>query len=347
MNILIRCDASMAMGTGHLVRCMTLADALRDRGATVQFACHRLPEVCQQQLQAAGFAVTTLPGDAGDELADAAALIDSLGDVAPFDWLIVDHYGLGVAWEQAIQPHAKQIMAIDDLGRQHAVSLLLDQNLHAADFAGYQQSPPLKACTYLLGPHYALLRGAFADARKLRTRLSGPLKRVLVFYGGIDRDNETLNALKALAMPMFSGIEVDIVLGGSNPHIQDLQARFAGRAGWLFHIQTAHMATLMAEADLLIGGGGSVQWERLCVGLPAIVTSVADNQTAVCEALGDAGLAHYLGTADTVSTADLANALRHWQLLDATTWQQVSQKLLDTDTGGCHRVVDALYALTP
>jgi spore coat polysaccharide biosynthesis predicted glycosyltransferase SpsG len=100
----------------------------------------------------------------------------------------------------------------------------------------------------------------------------------------------------------------------------------------------------MTAADLYLGAGGTVQLERLCLGLPGVVTAVADNQLESAQWLGQAGFANYLGPASQVSPVDIVRAVSAWQMADSAHWLGVSQKLLEIEAGGCHRVVDAMMA---
>jgi UDP-2,4-diacetamido-2,4,6-trideoxy-beta-L-altropyranose hydrolase len=184
MNITIRTDASTRIGLGHLVRCRTLATALRDQGATVRFICRAHPGHQIAALRADGLDVTALPAPPDQEAADgdyaawlgvpqaqdAAETIAALAADRP-DWLIVDHYGLDVDWEQALRPHVGRILVIDDLAnRRHDGDLLLDQNYAPAGTTRYQGLLPPGART-LLGPAYALLRPEYAQHRQtLRPR---------------------------------------------------------------------------------------------------------------------------------------------------------------------------------
>lgn len=341
MRVLIRTDAGHDIGSGHLMRCLTLADELARRGHVVALASCPLPASLAAVATERGHALHVLPAGLHGERADAEATLARCGH--GYDWLVVDHYQLGAVWESAARPSARRLMAIDDLARPHVADLLLDQNVLPNGPARYQGRVPAD-CALLLGPRYALLRPDFIAARADLPSHKGPLRRALVFYGGIDAGNETAKALAALSQPAFTGLAVDIVLGGDNPHRANLQARYAGHAGWQFHVQTKAMAELMARADLYIGAGGTVQLERLCLGLPGIVTAVADNQVESCAWLGQAGLVDYLGESARVDEAGLAAAITAWQGASAAQWLAMSRKLLDVEAGGCHRVVDAMEA---
>jgi UDP-2,4-diacetamido-2,4,6-trideoxy-beta-L-altropyranose hydrolase len=339
MKVLIRTDASPQIGSGHLVRCLTLADALAARGAHVELACKALPPALAMEAQTHSAQLRYLP-DSLDDAADAAALIAAVGN-ATFDWLVIDHYRLGLTFEHQAGQVARRRMVIDDLARPHDADILLDQNLLPNAAARYAGKVPAH-CQMLLGPQYALLRQPFMAARRTLPPSRGPLRRVLVFYGGVDAGNETAKALAALADEQFADLAVDIVLGGANPHIAALQAAHGVRAQWQFHVQTQDMAGLMARADLFLGAGGTVQLERFCLGLPGIVTAVADNQVEAAQWAQKCGLADYLGSAKDVDPAKVSVALRRWKYTSHEAWNLICKKISSLEVGGSDAVAQLL-----
>ena len=198
-------------------------------------------------------------------------------------------------------------MAIDDLAdRHHDCDLLLDQNLQEP--GRYAGLVPVN-CQVLLGPRYALLRPQFAaERRRLRPR-EGKAARLLVFFGGADAGAETLKALEAIRLIDRPGLTVDIVIGQTNPHRATIEAACHALPGFTFHCQVGNMASLMADADLFIGAGGTSSWERCCIGLPALVIATADNQIAQSLTLANAGAHRYAGRASSVTTEHLVNEI--------------------------------------
>lgn len=322
MNVAVRVDASSSMGTGHLVRCRTLARALREGGASVQFACRRHPGNAIAQLRADGFTVSALPPPTGEESAEHGAVSDDyacwLGvpqqqDAAEFiaalqrrpDWIVVDQYGLNIEWERRLRPHGDRILVIDDLAnRIHDCDVLLDQN--------YVRNPEVRYhglvsehTRRLLGPRYALLRPEYAEYRRTLAPRDGQVRRVLLFFGGTDPYNLTGRTLEALTNEGLRHLEVDAVVGANNPHRELLLGQAMERGGTRIHDALPHLADLMAAADVAVGAGGATTWERCCLGLPSLVVSIADNQRPACEALAEAGLISYVGHWDAVSVDDL------------------------------------------
>nr|VFJ52775.1 MAG: UDP-2,4-diacetamido-2,4,6-trideoxy-beta-L-altropyranose hydrolase [Candidatus Kentron sp. FM]VFJ57296.1 MAG: UDP-2,4-diacetamido-2,4,6-trideoxy-beta-L-altropyranose hydrolase [Candidatus Kentron sp. FM]VFK08928.1 MAG: UDP-2,4-diacetamido-2,4,6-trideoxy-beta-L-altropyranose hydrolase [Candidatus Kentron sp. FM] len=326
MKVVFRVDASNRIGTGHVIRCLTLAEALRDRGARPHFICRAHPGHLLERLQRQAMPVTVLPpapdtepGHPADYAAwlgvtqgqDAQETIAALGDERP-DWLIVDHYGLDAQWEQRLRSHVGRLMVIDDLAnRLHDCDLLLDQNVidePASDGTCYRNLTPT-GCRLLLGPRHALLRPEYADWRGTSKRRDGRVRRVLVFLGGSDPGNVTGLALGTLSAPEFRHLAVDVVVGANNPHRSAIENQATRRARTTLHGPRPHLADLMAQADLAIGAGGTTTWERLCLGLPSLVISIADNQEPACLVLARAGLIRYLGDAATVGEERMRAAL--------------------------------------
>lgn len=273
------------------MRCMTLADALKQREVRIRFVSRHLPEHFQAMLAVKGHEFTQLNSMSRDEevnslphsrwlgtsqQVDAQETIRALSDQA-WDWLIVDHYALDSYWESVLRQAAKKILVIDDIAdRKHDCDLLLDQNLYGDMTTRYSSLVPAQ-CQLLLGPHYALLRDEFQMLRENLRHHVGEVQRVFVFFGGMDADNYTESALVALANSSFIDLQVDVVIGSQHPCREQIEAQCI-QHGFYCHVQTHRMAQLMAEADLAIGAGGSVTWERCCLGLPTLAICVADNQ---------------------------------------------------------------------
>lgn len=291
MKVAFRVDASSQIGTGHLMRCLTLADALKQRGVHTRLVSRHMPEHFRAMLATKGHEFTLLESSPDNaisdrlahshwlgtsQLADARDTIRALSD-SIWDWLVVDHYALDERWEMALHSATRNILVIDDLAdRVHDCEVLLDQNLHADMDSRYDRKVP-KHCRLLLGPRYALLRDEFRKLHEQTMPRSGLVKRILVFFGGIDADNYTRRAIEALVNIKATQLQVDVVIGAQHPCREQLETECAQR-GFTCHVQTSRMAELMAEADLSIGAGGTATWERCCLGLPALTIPVAENQ---------------------------------------------------------------------
>ena len=303
MKIAFRVDASSQIGTGHFMRCLTLADALKQHGSQIRFLSRHLPGYLRDLLAEKEHQFRPLScssnGTLTDDLAqshwlgvsqsaDAQDAIQALSDQA-WDWLVVDHYALDVRWESALRRMANSIMVIDDIAdRQHDSDILLDQNFYADMETRYVGKVPAH-CRLLLSPRYALLREEFRHMREQIRPRTGLVKRILVFFGGVDADNYTARVIEALGNIGQYELYVDVVVGAQHPQRDQIESACAEH-GFVCHVQTNRMAELMASADLAIGAGGSASWERCCLGLPALAFSTANNQRPLVDEAALRGL---------------------------------------------------------
>lgn len=344
MRFLFRADASTAIGSGHVARCASLAQAMAASGHEVHFACRALAGDLNRWLEGEGFRVHKIPGDADaamSEPMDAEATKKSV-PAQRYDWLIVDHYELGAAFERATADVADRVFVIDDLGRHHDCHMLLDQNYANPTHALYpRRTPP--GCEVLLGPHFALLRPEFAAlrAKSLQRRRDG-ISRLLVFMGGSDPSNETCRALHGVGRSDIANLAVDVVIGSGNPHRQAVANACAAMDRATLHVQTNQMAQLMSEADCAIGAAGTTTWERCALGLPALVTVLAENQKAIAEAVDAAGAHRLLGRQRDLTADHYAQALCALGAADLARMSRTAAAICDG--GGAERVAARLTA---
>jgi UDP-2,4-diacetamido-2,4,6-trideoxy-beta-L-altropyranose hydrolase len=305
--IVFRADASLDIGTGHVMRCLTLAAALRERGATCEFVCRAHSGNLIDLVRGQGYKAHALPFICADDdgtptLAHAHWLGASWESDAEqtraalngrhADWLVVDHYALDQGWERALRGDCNRLMAIDDIAdRIHDCDVVLDQNLGRTpiDYAALVPA----GCTILAGPRYALLRPEFSALRpySLQRREMPGMRHLLITMGGVDRDNATgkvLEALRGCALP--GDCRITVVMGPHAPWLGQVREQVATMP-WttevLVNVRT--MERLMAESDLAIGAAGSTSWERCALGLPTILMVLADNQRDIARALRDEG----------------------------------------------------------
>lgn len=274
MKVLIRTDASLNIGSGHVMRCLCLADVLHASGASVSFASINLPDQLAMLIEKHGHELIRLPVNSVESEMEDATLTTVHGRNC--DLVVVDHYALGVAWESMLRAHAR-VLAIDDLAREHNCDWLLDQNFHPFAEQRYTEKVP-DDCIMLLGPRFALLRQEFLDARQRIAPRNGAARRLLVFLGGMDADNVTSDVLQAIDLADCPELAVDVIIGASQPARQHIESWCARRGNGNCYIQAENMAALFAAADLAIGAGGTATWERCSVGLPTLALCLAENQ---------------------------------------------------------------------
>lgn len=311
------------MGTGHVMRCLTLADRLRSTTDSIHFLSRTHTGNLCDLIEERGFAVTRLPATRPADLTRAAAqsaclaawrqedtdqcraAIQRLGTRPSL--LVVDHYQLDERWERALRPCVDRILVIDDLAdRPHECDVLLDQNLHESPDTCYAGlvSP---ATRVFVGPRYALLRPEF-DTTPPRVRESG-VNAILVFFGGTDESNEALKLVHALRAIGREIPQAKFVMGYGNPHGEQVRQAAEGLNGITIIETTPRMADLMREADLAVGTCGGAAWERCAVGLPALTVISADNQREDARLLHKLGAVCNLGEARNIAVTTWADAI--------------------------------------
>ena len=345
------------MGTGHMMRCVTLAESLRERGIGSLFVCRDHPGSMAELLRRGSFDFALLPrSDAAHASAAEADYGNWLGATQQQDaeqtiralqgtrleWLIVDHYALDADWELRLRAHANKLLVIDDLAnRRHDCDLLVDPNFSPSTQDRYSGLIPA-GCRTLYGPYFCVLRPEYRQRRINMGPRRGKVLRILIFFGGTDALNLTGMAIDALCDPQFREFEVDAVVGVNNPHRQLLEKLAACRRRTRLHGPEPHLADLMSAADLSIGAGGTTTWERMCVGLPSIVVSISENQRPACRSLAQAGLIAYAGHHDAVHVSDLISALRRLLCRPEMLAQMSSGGQRTVDGWGAERIVESM-----
>ena len=319
----IRVDSSQQIGSGHVMRCLMLAETLRDSGVDIEFVTRDHPGNLNEHIIGKGFKTHLLPNQEMSEsqqnlsgyeqwlcvpqALDAAQTIEVVEGKDPY-WMIIDHYALDCEWEEKLRPHTRRIMVIDDLAnRKHDCDLLLDQN-YIHDQHRYDELL-LPEALRLLGPKYALLRKDFATNNTSSIQNQHGINRVLIFFGGYDPDNLTSTAIKALKHPDLQHLWVDVIVGSANPHIVEVREQVDDHPNAQLHIQIENIAELMAKADIALGAGGSTTWERMAIGLPSIVVTIEENQIAYTRDLEQDGYIQWLGNGDQVDEHDISGAI--------------------------------------
>lgn len=314
-NVLFRVDASVEIGSGHLMRCLTLAERLSLDGYEVAFVCLDLTGVMFELLDSKKIRaekISKMPNSSQE--IDALMTIEAAHKLFPdgIDWLVVDHYGLDAKWEKAMRTYTHNLFVIDDLAnRMHECDLLLDQNYYLDLESRYKGLVP-DSCIKLLGPSFVLLRDEFISQKRTIREKDGYIKRILVFFGGSDPSNQTQRVLDALMLLQLNEIEVDVVVGMTNPNKDSIKVHCDQSTALNFYCQVSNMAELISKADLAIGAGGGAMWERCYLGLPTITVVFAKNQERTTEDVSKTGAIKYLGWSDKIEVADYAESIRYF-----------------------------------
>lgn len=299
-HVFIRADASNQIGTGHLVRCATLAQNLKELGYRITFLCLALSQELSNWMKERDLAVL----EVHDDRPPFPLGIEPGKD----DWLIVDHYGWESSLESAHRSVFKRILVIDDLAnRKHDCDLLLDQNYFSDAQSRYQNLVSNK-CRLMLGPGYALLRPEYARLRQVSKPKNGTIKRILVSLGGSDPNNDTALIMQGLAQLKLPNLKVEIIMGMASKNWNEIKHECDNR-GFECHRNVNDMAWRMMHADLFIGAGGATTWERLCLGLPSLVFAIAENQKEYSSALAQSGYQRYLGGREEIDADKISQAV--------------------------------------
>jgi UDP-2,4-diacetamido-2,4,6-trideoxy-beta-L-altropyranose hydrolase len=317
MNVIVRTDASRHIGSGHVMRCLVLAEALQEQGHTVSFASRPQQGDLVEFVRNKGFKVYELvpphfwqtPVNSADYTAwlqvtwqeDAKSLVEQVDNV---DLLIVDHYGLNSDWELLVKNELRcKVFAIDDLVRKHQADLILDQTL-LRDPLQYKEISPNSIV--LVGCDFALIKKNFTASRvkALKSTELPSNVNVLVSMGGVDQPNATLQTLQALSKMAGKKPYVTVLLSEKAPHYQVVKKFSLQHSSWVNHIDfVENMAELMLAHHVAIGAPGGTSWERACLGMPSIIIPLADNQKTISNNLVQ------LGAAIRVSIADISSDL--------------------------------------
>lgn len=290
--LLIRADASAQIGTGHVMRCLALAQAWQDAGGQTCFVLANPAPSLESRLQAEGMVIRHLVGiDAGTaEDAEATAVI---AHEKQADWIIIDGYQFGAEYQQQLKTAGFRLLFIDDYGHaaHYYADIVLNQNIYAhADL--YPNREPYTQL--LLGTQYALLRREFWPWRQWQRPTPDKARNILVTLGGSDPDNMTLTVIQALQLLPDDDWEAVVLVGGQNPHYQTLETAVANYPRIQLRHNVTNMPELMAWADIAISAGGSTSWELCFMGLPTMVIVLAENQMMSANELATIGIMQLL-----------------------------------------------------
>lgn len=311
-NVCFRVDASVNIGIGHFMRCLTLANSISHMGGKCRFVCRFLTDNLYSLLSKNNHEVVVLQSKdtkaitsclfhkdwlGVNVLFDANETLSVASDIV-WDWFVVDHYGIDERWEERISQISHNILVIDDLAdRKHRCDILLDQTLGRRE-EEYQHLVP-ESATILTGAKYAILRPEFSHWRdySLSRRKDSKLQEILISMGGTDLYNATETLLSILNKITFPNeVRITIVLGASSKNIERIKAlSIKSSLVVKLIIDCDNMAELMSESDFIIGSAGTTSWERCCLGVPSCMVVMADNQQLIASHLSDVGASIFLG----------------------------------------------------
>ncbi len=337
--LLIRADASTKIGTGHLMRCLALAQAWKDAGGKVAFITACQNEGLLERLREEGFEVHLLSSshpDPGDWEVTKNVLARH-----PGAWVVLDGYHFDEVYQKRIKDAGNRLLVIDDMAhlKHYYADIVLNQNLHADDLH-YSCEPYTRL---LLGTKYVLLRREFLAWRGWKREVPEMARRVLVTLGGSDPENYTLKVIKALQKVDISGLEATVVIGASNPHAHVLKKAVEQSSIPIRLIQNAkNMPKLMAWADVAISSAGTTVWELAFMGVPTIVGLTAPIEEFLVNGLEKYGLFVNIGWFNRLYADQLVNILNELMRNERKRRDMIvlSQHLVDG--AGCARILEHL-----
>lgn len=326
MRVVFRVDASQHIGSGHVMRCLVLAEALRDNGYSVLFATRAQVADFNGFILSKGFSVINLmqpcywltPTSSADytawlQVSEIEDSQDFIYKVANADLVIVDHYGINVKWHKQVKQHLScTLMVIDDLVREHEADIVLDQTLNR-DALEYTK---FRDCLALTGTDYALLKPGYRFSQKALLHSAPPEQHtILISMGGIDLPNASLSVLVAL-QHLVEKIPTTVLLCKRSPNYEKVKAFVNTNNDWVNHVDFVdNMPEFMAKYSIMVGAPGSTSWERACLGIPSIIVPIAENQQTIALQLESANAVKVVELENIKSDliASLEEILSQWQ----------------------------------
>ncbi|MFN9649042.1 MAG: UDP-2,4-diacetamido-2,4,6-trideoxy-beta-L-altropyranose hydrolase [Pseudanabaena sp.] len=343
-RLIIRADASTQTGSGHVMRCLALAQAWNDQGGETILVLAEQILALESKLIAEGITLVYLETTIGsDEDAQQTA---SIANKYAASWVVVDGYQFGAKYQKELKGFGLKILFLDDNGHaEHYFSdLVLNQNI-SADINIYSSREPYTQL--LLGTEYTLLRRDFLKWREWKRLVIPNAYKILVTLGGSDPENVTLKVIQSLSLIQNNNLDIVVVIGGTNPNYEQLTSFTKNSLLSIsLQINVGNMDELMAWADIAIAAGGSTNWELAFMGLPSIVITIADNQKAIAAELDRQGAIINLGWHQDVTIEQIGLVLRDL-IGDRPKRETMSKKGRElVDGNGAKRVISKINSMS-
>ncbi|MFH1422051.1 MAG: UDP-2,4-diacetamido-2,4,6-trideoxy-beta-L-altropyranose hydrolase [Planctomycetota bacterium] len=339
-SCLFRADANTQIGTGHVMRCLALAQAWQDAGGSVTFAMCDDNPVIEKRLKSENFSVSKIESKYGS--AEDAYETIKIAQNINAEWIVVDGYHFGSAYQKIIKNAGLRLLFVDDNGHSdyYYADIVLNQNIHAQE----EMYEKREAYTrLLLGTKYVLLRREFLKWRKWKREIPEVARKLLVTLGGGDPDNVTLKVIQSLQQVKVEKLESIVVVGGNNPHFDQLHEAVRNSS---IHIQLKrdvnNISELMAWADMAVAAAGTTSWELCFFGLPSLLIILAENQRFIAEYLNEIGAAKTLGRHYKLVVKTLTKSLISLLTKRKRRYKMCKREKKVMDGLGCHRVVECI-----
>lgn len=342
MNILIRCDSSIIIGSGHIIRCLAFALALKEQGHRVEFACILLTGNLIPLIENYGFKVIQIPANTTETLQIPLTNIK-------YDAVVIDHYGIDYRQEMLFRSIAKKVVVIDDFGeRKHDADLIVDPSISSNTKSRKNINADLPIVS---GSNWVLLRPEFEEIHPLVSKRT-QFKNILVFFGGTDPSDQMIEYLELISKPNLElnewfkeqKIHFHLLVSDQHPRIEYFKKQILP-PNISIHRSPSSIANLMNRMDFYLGSSGTITWERMCMGLTGIVISIIDNQEDIAQTLYDLDLHYYAGSVKEIKAKHSLKLLKK-ALTQDSDWSERSDKCLKLIDGkGAKRLVQELEKL--
>ncbi len=308
VNALIRCDASEKIGTGHVMRCLALAQAFKRLDFEVTFLSYDLSKSLISLIENSGFQLELIsegmPGD-GFDLNQTQNLAKKISAKI----IVLDGYHFGYQYQLNLDSYSKKTILIDDSDgtNQIGTNVILNQNIWASVDRYMSTSRDVEV---LAGPRYALFRHEFV-AHQRTTVTAKQVKHILVTPGGSDPGNITPTIIRALDSICNIDLQTKIVLGSMNSRMQEnraLASTVSAEIEFFEHVNS--MPDFMDWADIAISGGGFTTFELALLGVPSLFFIESHYQRLNVETFQGKQMAINLGPSTDCSPQTIATALQ-------------------------------------
>lgn len=274
-KFLFRVDSSFKIGSGHLVRCLNLANRLK---GDIHFVCKTDEGNFNLLITNANYHLHIV-----DKEEDVYKIAENLKPSS----IVIDHYEISIEHEKEFKKYCQKLLVIDDIDREHFCDCVLDQNLKSSYLNSYFK------VKHFLGPEFCLINPSF---QKIALK-ELDLDKVMIFFGGSDPASMTLRFSRIITQ-LLRDINFEVVVGKSNKDFEQIKTETSGLDNVNIHYDINYMPELMSNCSVFFGAGGSTTWERAILGISSLVISIADNQVEVSKYLDQKNIISYLGKSD-------------------------------------------------
>jgi UDP-2,4-diacetamido-2,4,6-trideoxy-beta-L-altropyranose hydrolase len=325
-HLLLRADADSARGVGHVMRCLALAESWFRQGGQVTLLSSRLNPALRQRAETLGIGIAEIPKpypDSTDLHRTFSALEMVSYESTELPWVVLDGYHFDTVYQTLLRSAGCRLAVIDDTAHlpRYDADIILNHAVNAQSLAYTCSSDTM----LLLGTQFGLLRHEFERWHGLEKDCPEVARKIMITLGGSDPDNVTLKIIQASEQISAPDLEVRVVVGPLNPHLEELERAIASMSSrFRLEADVKDITPLMAWADLAVAAGGITSWELAFMKVPALLIALAENQSGVAAAIDEFGAARALGFPWDVCREQIADAVQDL-MHDKTARQRMSE----------------------